>query len=367
MAYKEFQLVGEANDGEDAVELCEIIHPDIVLMDVKMPRMDGITATRRIHRRWPDIRVLILTSLYDVDTFQLAQEAGASGFILKDVDAEELASEIINIFQNDLSQAAKPPSLPLPGSPKAPDSPRTQQELISAGKIQASILPNATPQLPGWEFAAGLRSARETSGDFFDFIPLSNGNLGLVIADVTDKGIGAALYMALSNTLIRTYAAQYPTLPAFALGQVNRRILSDTHGNMFVSVFYAVLEPDTGRMRYTNAGHNPPLLISTQKGKPIDRLRGTGMALGVEENTSWKQKITKFKPGDVLVLYTDGITDASASSGDYYGDHRLLDVVRSRPGCSASALRDLIYADVNRFTGNSPLQDDMTLMVIRRK
>jgi len=241
------------------------------------------------------------------------------------------------------------------------------QELVSAGQIQANILPDEAPSIPGWDLSARLESARETSGDFFDFIRLPNGQWGLVIADVTDKGMGAALFMALSSTLIRTYAIQYPTLPAFALGAVNRRILSDTRGSMFVTAFYAVLDPNTGRIRYVNAGHNPPYLVSGNRGKPVDRLRGTGMALGVDEEAIWQQKVIRMVPGDVLLMYTDGVTEAQNPQGEYFGEQRMLDIVRARMGCPAREIQDAVLTAVREFTGGVGSSDDITLMVVARK
>ena len=179
--------------------------------------------------------------------------------------------------------------------------------------------------------------------------------------------MGAALFMALSSTLFRTYATQYATLPSFALSQVNERILSDTRSEMFVTAFYAVLEPDTGRMRYVNAGHNPPYLISNQKGKPFDRLRATGMALGVMEETVWSQKVIKLSPGDVLLLYTDGITEAQDRTGRFYGDRRLQEVLRSVGNRPAQEILDALLEDLKMFMGGAPQQDDVTLIVIRRK
>jgi serine phosphatase RsbU (regulator of sigma subunit) len=247
-----------------------------------------------------------------------------------------------------------------------PQRPRLDQELANAGKIQSGILPEKAPHLRGWDIASRLEPALQTSGDFYDFIPLTNNNWGMLIADVSDKGMGAALFMALSSTLFRTYASQYATLPAFALSQVNERILSDTRSEMFVTAFYGVLEPDTGRLRYVNAGHNPPYLISTQKGKPFDRLRATGMALGVMDNVNWGQKIARFNPGDVLLLYTDGITEAQDRSGRFYGEQRLQEVLRSLGSRPAEEIQEGVLADLKRFTGGAPQQDDVTLIVLRR-
>ncbi len=221
------------------------------------------------------------------------------------------------------------------------------------------------PRLPGWDFAARLEPALETSGDFFDIIPLANNHWGLVIADVSDKGMGAALFMALSSTLIRTYAIQYPTLPALSISTVNERILNDSRSGMFVTTFYAVLEPNSGRLRYVNAGHNPPLLISGARGKQVDRLRSTGMALGVMGDMIWKQKVTRMLPGDVLVMYTDGLTDSRNPYGHYYDEGRLQNIIR-RAANSAQEILDAILEDLDAFTGGAARFDDVTLLVIRR-
>ncbi len=173
--------------------------------------------------------------------------------------------------------------------------------------------------------------------------------------------------MALSSTLFRTYATQYATLPVFALSQVNERILSDTRSEMFVTAFYAVLEPETGRMRYVNAGHNPPYLVSSQKGKPFDRLRATGMALGVMEDSVWQQKIVRLSPGDVLLLYTDGVTEAQDRAGRFYGEQRLQEVLRSLGSRPANEILESILADLKSFLGGASQQDDVTLVVLRRK
>jgi serine phosphatase RsbU (regulator of sigma subunit) len=192
------------------------------------------------------------------------------------------------------------------------------RELVMAGRIQTDILPEEEPVIFGWEISAKLEPARETSGDFYDFLPLTDRKWGFVVADVTDKGMGAAIFMALTSTLMRTYANRFPTLPAMAMTAVSQRILSDTRGGMFVTSIFGVLEPHTGRFIYANAGHPPAFLISIQKGKEsIDHLRPTGMALGVLEQARWKQKIVKINPGDYLILYSDGITEAQNTTAPF--------------------------------------------------
>ena len=511
MAYEQLNLVGEAKDGEEAIELVEMVQPDVVLMDLKMPRMDGISATKIIRQRWPQIHVLVLTSFKDKEMVQGALEAGATGYLLKDLSADELVEAITQVYHGRrlISQAATeaiiqaerirqleaeileagqepeklqkllaahlpaifpecqievrvfpdknlfshPSPLPNPlaenvwrwlstaeepvvysGGEKYPwggvhtpgsnlvlapvpaahggkpvgaiavihkgniedktefidlikdlahtlshiiESPqelanhqvqqRATQELEMAWRIQAGILPDGPPKVPGWDLAAKLEPARETSGDFFDFIPLANDKWAIVIADVTDKGLGAAVFMALCSTLIRTYAARYPTLPAIAMSTVNERILSDTRGSLFVTAFYGILEPDIGRLRYVNAGHNPPFLVSTLKGKSVDRLTRTGIPLGISQDATWQQKIVKFAPGDMLVLYTDGITEARGPQGTLFGEQRLLELIRANVNRSAQDVQQALLTEVQHYTGEAPRDDDIALIVMARR
>jgi sigma-B regulation protein RsbU (phosphoserine phosphatase) len=179
--------------------------------------------------------------------------------------------------------------------------------------------------------------------------------------------MGAALLMALSSTLFRTFAMRYPTLPAVTLSTISERILSDTRGGMFVTSFLGVLEPHTGRLVFANAGPPPGYLVSLHRGKEtIERLRPTGMALGVDESARWRQRDVRLVPGDFLVLYTDGITEAQNASGAFFGEERVLEAALSRAGSSARDIQDAILAEVHRFTGSLPRQDDVALIVLRR-
>ena len=243
---------------------------------------------------------------------------------------------------------------------------RVEQELALAWQIQASFLPDDLPDVPGWQLTATLDPARETSGDFYDFIPLPNGRLGILVADVADKGMGAALYMALSRTLIRTHAIEWCTQPERALSAANRRILMDTRASMFVTVFYGILDPVAGTLTYCNAGHNPPYLLSTQNDDAVQALRRTGMALGVVEDATWKQEAVQLAPGDLLLLYTDGITEAQDLQGAFFGEKRLLETVQANQGRSAQDVQDALIAEVHEFVGDAPQFDDITLIVVIR-
>jgi serine phosphatase RsbU (regulator of sigma subunit) len=247
---------------------------------------------------------------------------------------------------------------------------RASHELAAAGRIQAGLLPQETPYLPGWQFAAVLEPARETSGDFYDFIRLAEGRLGLVIADVADKGVGAALYMTLTRTLLRTYAAGHPHEPAAVLEAVNRRLISEADTDMFVTLFYAVLEPDEATLIYANAGHNPPLLLRVGGRGKAEPLAGTGMALGIGAgilpDAAWQQAAVQLNAGDALILYTDGVVDARTPEGEAFGLERLLASVQSHLGADASELAGGILAEIHHFVGDAPRFDDLTLVVVAR-
>ncbi|MBN1147173.1 MAG: PP2C family protein-serine/threonine phosphatase [Anaerolineales bacterium] len=241
-----------------------------------------------------------------------------------------------------------------------------RQELILAGRMQATLLPESPPRLPGWEMAAAWRPARETSGDFYDFIALPNKRLGVVIADVVDKGMGAALYMALSRTLIRSYANDYPERPDSTLQAVNRRVLADVDAGQFVTVFYGILNPASGKLTYCNAGHNPPLLLRAEAGRPPLELHRTGMALGVSEEAGWERKSVQLEPGALLLLYTDGLVDAQGPEGEPFGIQQAQEVVKSNLALEASALQDALLTSVFAFMGDEPQFDDITLLVMKR-
>jgi serine phosphatase RsbU (regulator of sigma subunit) len=244
---------------------------------------------------------------------------------------------------------------------------RTTQELAFAGKIQSSFLPNEMPRLKGWELAVTLLPARETSGDFFDFIPLPNGKIGILVADVADKGLGAALYMALSRTLIRTYAIEYvDSPPEVIFFSANERILQDARANLFVTAFYGILDQETGILTYCNAGHNPPYLFNPGNGNTVTSLPPTGMPMGIEENALWQQATIQMQPGDVLVLYTDGITDALNEAEEFFKEERLVETVLANLHLPAQELQTAIMNKIQEFVGEASQFDDITLLILRR-
>jgi sigma-B regulation protein RsbU (phosphoserine phosphatase) len=220
--------------------------------------------------------------------------------------------------------------------------------------------------MPGWQFAVTLDPAGETSGDFFDIIPMEGGKIGFVIADVLDKGLGPALYMTLSRTLIRTYATEFDLDPDLVFFSTNERILRDTSANLFVTAFFAVLDLSTGEMTYSNAGHNPPYLLSSQNGCDPVPLEKTGLPIGIDEEATWEHKTVQIYPGDVLVLYTDGVPDAINVDGEFYRQDSLVHVINENLGKTAEELQKSILDSLYGFVGEADPFDDITLMVLVR-
>ncbi|MDH3943259.1 MAG: SpoIIE family protein phosphatase [Anaerolineae bacterium] len=248
------------------------------------------------------------------------------------------------------------------------DLDRVTQELRLAGSIQSSLLPFTFPAIPGWQLAVSLTPAGAMAGDFFDIIPLSDGRIGIVIADVLDKGLGPALYMALSRTLIRTYATEFDLDPSTVLFATNERILKDTQANLFVTTFYGVLDPETGELTYSNAGHNPPYLLELDgdNQKTVVSLNRTGIPIGIDEDATWKHESVQINPGACLLLYTDGIPEAENGSGEFFEADVLVEVAKKSLGRPAEEMQSMVLKRVYEFLGDAPPSDDMTLMVLTR-
>ncbi len=240
---------------------------------------------------------------------------------------------------------------------------RLETEVQLARQIQQTFIPEKLPHHPEWELAARWKTARQVGGDFYDVIELSNHRLGLFIADVADKGVPAALFMALTRTLVRAAIAESSS-PAVVLRRVNELLVPDTRQGMFVTAVYAVLDQTNGEFTYANAGHNPPLWIHADR--TIHKLTRTAVALGVIESDDIQEKSIRIAPGDSVFLYTDGLTEAFAADGGMFGEQRLEQAVL----CGASTadeMLDAVETRVNEFIGAEPPSDDSTMLVLKRR
>jgi sigma-B regulation protein RsbU (phosphoserine phosphatase) len=241
---------------------------------------------------------------------------------------------------------------------------RMEQELQMAHQVQASLLRCAMPQVPGWEFASRWRPAHEVAGDYYDLIMLDKGQLGLVIADVSGKGMAAALFMALTRSVVRACAG-HNSSPADGIAHANQLICADSSGGMFVSLFYGLLDPRSGQLTYVNAGHNPPLLCRGEQDE-LTELGRTGIILGVLEEAAFEQRTIQLHPGDLLLLYTDGVTEATDGQGEEFGEQRLRRIVHQRRGAPVAEIVIAIEQAVGEFVGTAAASDDITIAAAKR-
>ena len=244
---------------------------------------------------------------------------------------------------------------------------KIERELQVAFDVQSSLIPRETPDIPGWEFAPLWRPARVVGGDFYDFINLAKGaesSQGLVIADVSDKGMGAALFMALSRSIVRASAIA-ATSPSACITQANRLICDDAANGMFVTLFYAQLDSVKGELTYVNAGHNPPLLYHAEEDNLIELTR-TGLVLGINPDCVYDERSVRLNEGDFVVLYTDGVTDASNAQEQAFGDENLRRIILERRHASAAEMVAAIDQALRDFIGAAAQFDDITVMVAKR-
>ena len=238
---------------------------------------------------------------------------------------------------------------------------RIEQELRTAQAIQHAFLPKDVPAFPGWQFAPYYRPAREVGGDFYDFLPFEDGRIGIVIGDVTDKGIPAALVMTATRTMLRA-VAQEQVSPGEALARVNELLYAEIPSRMFVTCFYAILDPGNGQLHYANAGQELP--YRRHDGK-VAELRATGMPLGMMPGTLYEEQEATLAPGESVLFYSDGMVEAHNVQRDMFGLPRLMALIGAHPG--GTTLIDFLLGELATFTGDDwEQEDDVTMVVVQR-
>lgn len=344
-------------DGELALNAVVSNPPDLILLDIKMPVMDGYQVCTRLKsdRSTRDIPVIFISALDEIQDKVKAFNVGGLDYITKPFQLEEVLARVrthleLKELQNKLREKNR----------------RMETELTLAGEVQRSFLPIEVPETPGWQMSFELLPARKTSGDFYDVFLLPEDRIGLITADVVDKGVGAALFMALSYALLKPIIMEYPSQPEKVFNVVNKRILEYTTANQFLTIFYGILELRSGHMVFCNAGHCPPLLLESSRPNQLRELKRTGIPLGVYEEKTWGWGTEVIEAGDVLVIYTDGITEADNQKGEFFGEERLKESVFDLHKMGSRAILDGILNRVNAFTEGARQYDDITLAVIKR-
>ena len=344
----------------NGIEALERLHQDedidMVISDINMPQMDGLTLLEQIPKVDPNIRSVIISAYGDMKNIRTAMNRGAFDFVTKPLDFDDLlitiertVSHLVE-WRDALSSRDKLVVL--------------QNELDVATKMQQSILPTIFPNGPDYQSFASMEPARNVGGDFYDVINLDNGKIGLAIADVSGKGVPAALFMMSSRTLLKGSAIGNEQ-PGDVLREVNDLLFDDNETMMFVTLLYAVYDPHSGQITYANGGHNTPLIRHADGSSTMLPLTG-GIALGVVDGIEYTQETVQLAPGEALVLYTDGVTEAMNEGGEEFGLERLSDVLASNPTNDPKEINQAIFSAVRAFAGSAPQSDDITCLTICR-
>ncbi len=329
---------------------------DMVISDINMPQMDGLTLLEQIPKVDPNVRSVIISAYGDMRNIRTAMNRGAFDFVTKPLDFEDLQITIdrtlshLAEWKEALESRDKLVAL--------------QNELDVASKMQQSILPTSFPQAPEYEVFGNMAPARNVGGDFFDVLYMENGRIGLAVADVSDKGVPAALFMMSSRTLLKGCAIGMGA-PGEVLGEVNTLLNEDNDTVMFVTLVYASFDPETGVLTYANGGHCNPLVVHAD-GSSEELAHTGGVALGVVPDLEYRETHVTLAPGDTLILYTDGVSEAMNSDGEEFGVDRLLDLFADNPPRDAQHANEAVLHAVAEFAGGHPQSDDVTCLVLRR-
>ena len=346
-----------AHNGVEAVELLNKDEDiDMVISDINMPQMDGLTLLEQITDINPNIRSIIVSAYGDMKNIRTAMNRGAFDFVTKPLDFGDLRVTIertlrhLEEWREALSSRDKLVAL--------------QNELDMASGIQQSILPTAFPSRDDYQVYANMEPAKDVGGDFFDVVRLEDDRVGLTIADVSDKGVPAALFMMSSRTWMKG-AAISSSEPGTVLGEVNSLLHEDNETQMFVTVLYVVYDPKTGELTYASGGHDAPLLVHSDGSSELLPLTG-GIALGVVSDLTYGQKTVFLGHGETLILYTDGVTEAMNGEGEQFGLERLRQIFTGHAPKDANEAARKVFDAVNTFAGGAAQSDDITCLTIRR-
>ena len=346
-----------AGNGVEALERLNADRSiDMVLSDINMPEMDGLTLLDQISSVDPNIRCVIVSAYGDMTNIRHAMNKGAFDFVTKPIDFQDLRVTIertlkhLELWREALESRDKLVAL--------------KNELDIARTMQQSILPTEFPSGDDYQVFASMEPAQDVGGDFYDVFPLSEGRIGVAVADVSGKGVPAALFMMSSRTLLKG-AAIGRKEPHNVLAEVNRLLCENNETAMFVTVFFAVFDPATGELVYANGGHNPPLIVHAD-GASTEMRRPPGVALGAVPEFPFEKDSVTLKPGETAVLYTDGVTEAEDISQNQFGVERLGGVFSAARPDGARGATEAVFRAVRDFAGAAPQFDDITCLVLHR-
>ena len=334
---------------------------DIILSDINMPEMDGLTMLTKINEMQnPALKCIMVSAYGDMGNIRQAMNSGAFDFATKPIDLDDLSVTIekaieqiqyIKTMQQEHNQLES-----------------IKGDLAVAREIQQAILPRIFPPFPEnsgeLDIAASMNAAKDVGGDFYDFFRIDDDKIGFVIADVSGKGVPAAIFMAVSRTLIRATGIRGVT-PSECITYSNDLLAKESANNMFVTVFYGIYNIKTGEVTYTNAGHNPPYLIKadgTIEQLPLSK----DIVVGALDDFQFSEETLQLEHDDTLLLYTDGVTEAININDEEYGEKRLEETLKDVTQQNCQQIINTVKANVKTFAGEAEQSDDITLLAIKR-
>ena len=352
-----------AHNGLEALSIL-YNNPDIeiILSDINMPEMDGLTLLAKVNEmRNPALRVIMVSAYGDMKNIREAMNNGAFDFATKPIDMDDLSLTIekaiaqINYVHESQKEHHQLESL--------------KNDLTVARDIQQYILPRMFPPFPEdsdkMDIYASMEAAKDIGGDFYDFFRIDDDRIALVIADVCGKGIPAALFMAVSRTIIRSKGMQGCSA-AECMTESNRLLAAYSIDCMFLTVFYAIYNIKTGSVSYCNAGHNPPHLLHAD-GSVNELPLSRNTIVGAFEGMDYGEDTLQLEQGDTLVMFTDGVTEAMDTAYKEFGAERLDSILRQQSGANSQQIIEAIKAGIKEFVGDAEQSDDITMLVIKRK
>jgi sigma-B regulation protein RsbU (phosphoserine phosphatase) len=359
-----YQNVATAQDGEEAIARLKAESFDVVLLDLQMPKVDGhqVLAWMKEQPLQRDVPVIMISALNEMNGVARSIELGAVDYLPKPFNPVLLRARLLATLEKKRLRDEIDAHLA-----------RLEAEVEAARKLQMGMVPQhfppPTPDFP-IDLFASMEPAREVGGDLYDFFRMDDGRLGFLIGDVSGKGMPAALFMAHTKSLIRIASElmRGPTgaaaSPSDIISRVNRELCQNNDDMMFVTLFFAVLEPSAGELAYCNAGHNPPYRIDGPALMAIDDAKG--IILGVVPDAVYQTGRLSLAPGEMLYLFTDGVTEASNAADELFAQDRLEAVLRAAAGRSSAETVKSVTEAVREFVGSTLPSDDITMMAVRR-
>lgn len=352
-----------AHNGLEALQVL-LKHPDIdiILSDINMPEMDGLTLLTKINEmRNPSLKCIMVSAYGDMDNIRHAMNNGAFDFATKPIDLDDL--------QLTIDKAVEQIAFIRSAQKEHAELVDIQGDLNVAREIQHAILPRSfklkQEDADKVDIFASMVAAKDVGGDFYDFFPIDDHRIGFTMADVSGKGVPAAIFMAVSRTLVKATGLRgLPSNECMTI--VNDMLCGESVDSMFVTVFYGIYDLSTGMIDFTNAGHNPPYILHAD-GTAEMLATKPNLVLGAVEGMPFTNESMQLNPGDAIVMYTDGVTEAENIDHDQFGESRLEAVLATLKGAGSEQIVETINAEVKKFAGDAPQSDDITLLVILRK